>query len=138
VLIHELVGSLQRQEAELPARGGIAPWQQRILVDYIEEHLADNISLATLGELVRLSRYHLCRVFRQSIGLPPHRYHMSRRIERAKGLLSNPEVSVTEVAVRLGFSATGAFTTAFRKATGSTPTAYRRSLDIGPLGSGSG
>ena len=95
---------------------------------YIEEHLAEPISLATLAELVGLSTYHFCRAFKQSVGMPPHRYHTSRRIEQAKALLAKPAVSVTEIGLAMGFSETSSFTAAFRKATGFTPSAYHRSL----------
>ena len=113
---------------EPPARGGLAAWQQRIVSAYIEEHIAEQIPLGTFARLVRLSPYHLCRAFKRSFGVPPHRYHNARRIEHATMLLAQPTCSVTQIALRLGFSETGSFTAAFRKATGSTPTAYRRSL----------
>jgi len=64
-----------------------------------------------------------------SIGVPPHRYHNIRRIEHAKSLLMKPACSVTEIGLSVGFSETSSFTAAaFRKATGSTRTSYRRSL----------
>jgi AraC family transcriptional regulator len=56
---------------------------------YIEEHLGEQISLAKLAQLVGLSTYYFCRAFKQSLGLPPHRYHNNRRIEQAKVLLSS-------------------------------------------------
>jgi len=111
-----------------PVRGGLAAWQQRIVTDYIEENLAEQISLATLAGLVRLSAHYFCRAFKQSFRIPPHHYHSSRRIEHAKMLLAKPTTSVTEIGMSLGFSTTSSFTAAFRKATGQTPTAYRRSL----------
>jgi len=60
--------------------------------------------------------------------LPPHRYHGSRRIEHAKILLANLTSSVTEIGLTVGFSETSSFSAAFRKATGLTPSAYRRGL----------
>lgn len=129
VLAHELVrlnAGVRRIEA--PLRGGLAGWQQRAVTAYIEEHLAEQIPLATLAQLVRLSPYHFCRAFKQSFGLPPHRYHNNRRIELAKTLLAKPTPSVTEIGLALGFSETSSFTAAFRKITGLTPTAYHRSL----------
>jgi AraC-like DNA-binding protein len=57
-------------------------------VNYIEEHLAEPISLAALGQLVRLSPNYFCRAFSQSFGMPPQRYHTRQRIERAKTLLA--------------------------------------------------
>jgi AraC family transcriptional regulator len=60
--------------------------------------------------------------------MPPHRYHTSLRIERAKTLLAKPFSSVTEVGLTMGFQETSSFSVAFQKTTGLTPTAYRRSL----------
>ena len=98
------------------------------MAQYIEEHLLEDISLATLAEVARLSPYHFVRTFKQSFGLPPHRYLSSLRIQRAKSLLSNPAMSVTQIGFNLGFSETSSFTTSFRKHTGLTPTAYRRGV----------
>jgi AraC family transcriptional regulator len=129
VLAHELVRlNAGIRPVEAPVRGGLAGWQQRIVTSYIEEHLAEQIPLATLARLVRLSPFYFCRAFKQSLGMPPHRYHNSRRIEQAKTLLAKPELSVTEIGLTVGFSETSSFTAAFRKATGQTPTAYHRSL----------
>ena len=108
--------------------GQVAAWQQRLVTAYIEEHLSEQISLATLAQLARLSPYYFCRAFKRSFGMPPHRYHNVRRIEHAKMLLAQPTYSVTQIALKVGFSETSSFTAAFRKAAGSTPTAYRRSL----------
>jgi len=129
VLAHEL---LRLQQGSAPtkqlARGGLAAWQERIVTTYIEEHLAEPILLATLAELAGLSTYHFCRAFKQSFGLPPHRYQTSRRIEHAKTLLAKPPLSVTDIGMTIGFSDTSSFTAAFRKATGLTPSGYHRSL----------
>jgi AraC family transcriptional regulator len=129
VLAHELVrlnAGSPRNDA--PARGGLAAWQERTVTAYIEEHLAEQIPLATLAQLARLSTYYFCRAFKQSFGMPPHRYHVNRRIEYAKSLLAKPASSVTDVGLAVGFSETSSFTAAFHKTTGLTPTAYRRSL----------
>ena len=129
VLVHELVRTKPGSpQAKTMIRGGLAAWQQRIVTTYIEEHLAEPILLATLAELAGLSAYHFCRAFKQSFGLPPHRYHTSRRIEHAKTLLATPSRSVTDIGMTVGFSETSSFTAAFRKATGLTPSAYHRSL----------
>jgi AraC family transcriptional regulator len=75
-----------------------------------------------------LSTYHFVRAFKRSFGLPPRRYLSSLRIERAKSLLADPAMSVTQIGFNLGFSETSSFTTTFRKHTGLTPTAFRRNL----------
>jgi AraC family transcriptional regulator len=128
VLAHELVRLIGGTPLDASLRGGLAAWQQRTVADYIEEHVADQISLSTLAQLARLSPYYFCRAFKQSFGMPPHRYHNSRRIEVAKILLAKPASSVTDIGLTLGFSETSSFTAAFHRATGLTPTAYRRSL----------
>ena len=129
VLVHELLrlngGAVP---AEPPMRGGLAGWQRRSVAQYIEENMSEQISLAELAELARLSVFHFSRAFKQSFGMPPHRYHTSRRIERAKNLLAKPNQSVTEIALDMGFSDTSSFTAAFRKLAGRTPTEYRRSV----------
>jgi AraC family transcriptional regulator len=110
------------------ARRGLAAWQQRQVVAYIEDHLGEPISLATLAQLVRLSSYHFCRAFKKSFGIPPHRYHTGRRVERVKTLLVKPAASIADIGLVLGFSDASSFTSAFRKATGLTPSCYRRSI----------
>jgi AraC family transcriptional regulator len=129
VLAHEIV----RLNAGVPrlkalAQGGLAAWQRRTVSGYIEEHLAEQIPLATLAQLVDLSPYYFCRTFKQSFGMPPHRYHTVRRIEHAKTLLAKSASTVTDIGLTVGFSDTSAFTAVFHKTTGLTPTAYRRGL----------
>ena len=127
VLMHELI-RLERTTSAPAAslRGGLPVWQQKRVVEFIEEHLAEEVSLAALAELADLSLYHFARAFKQSFGAPPHRYHMARRMDHARALLQKPALSVTEIGIETGFRETSSFTRAFRKFTGLTPTEYRR------------
>jgi AraC-like DNA-binding protein len=72
VLAHELVrlGS-GATHVQSPVRGGLAGWQQRAVASYIEEHFADQISLATLAQLARLRPHHFSRAFKQTFGMRP-------------------------------------------------------------------
>ncbi len=129
VLCHELM----RLDGSGPSlavgqAGGLAEWQKKRLADYIEEHLDKPISIATMAAIVRLSPYHFARAFKRSFGVPPHRYHMMRRIEATKLLLGKTSVPVTEIALRLGFSETSSLTAGFRRLTGVSPSEYRRAL----------
>jgi AraC family transcriptional regulator len=92
-----------------------------------QEAVAETL-LAELARLTRLSPTHFCSAFKRSVGLPPHQYQSRRRIERAKALLADPGRSVTSIALDCGFSFPGSFSTAFRKTTGITPSAFRRAL----------
>jgi AraC-like DNA-binding protein len=127
VLAHDLARLASGARApERHVRGGLAAWQQQAVVRHIDEHLAEQVPLATIAELVRLSPFHFSRAFKQSFGVPPHRFHSHRRIERAKALLADRDMSVTRVGVVLGFSSSSSFTMAFRKVAGMTPSEYRR------------
>lgn len=129
VLTHELAHSAQAVTNRERSYGrGLALWQRQLVAQYVEEHLAERLPIARLAKLARLSRYHFCRSFRDSFGVSPHRYHLHRRSERAKTLLANPALSITEIALDLGFLETSSFSTTFRKLVGRTPTDYRRSL----------
>jgi AraC family transcriptional regulator len=95
------------------------------LKDYIEEHLAEDLAIATLAALIPMSQFHFARAFKAAVGEPPHRYIMQRRIERAKILLSVMRLSVAEVCYQTGFSNQSHFTAQFRKAIGMTPKQFR-------------
>jgi AraC family transcriptional regulator len=129
VLAHEIIRLDDGVPVLLPMRGGLAAWQQRRIVEFIEEHLADDFPLTTLANLVHLSTYHFARAFKRSFGIPPHRYRTNRRIERARALLADRKASVADVALEVGFSGVSAFAATFRRITGQTPTDYRRGLE---------
>jgi AraC family transcriptional regulator len=128
VLAHELSHTGQQSTASKapPSRGGLAGWQKRAVIDYIEKHLSEQVHLLQLAELAELSLHHFCRAFKQSFGMAPHKYHVRRRIELAKLLLANRTASITDIALTLGYAQTSSFSFAFRKATGWSPAFYRR------------
>ncbi|MCU0565662.1 MAG: AraC family transcriptional regulator [Oculatellaceae cyanobacterium Prado106] len=97
------------------------------LKDYIEDHLAEELAIETLAELVPMSQFHFARAFKSVMGEPPHRYVLQRRIERAKVLLSATRLSVAEIAYQVGFSNQSHFTAQFRKTVGATPKQFRDS-----------
>lgn len=94
---------------------------------YLEEHYAEQVTLATLAEYAGLSAYHLVRVFHKATGVPPHAYLESIRIRHSQQLLAQG-VALAEIAYATGFSSQSHFTARFRRIIGVTPGAYRRSL----------
>jgi AraC family transcriptional regulator len=127
VLAHELSRSDENLVVSAPvSRGGLASWQTRIITQHIEDHLDEQISLARLARLARLSQSHFSRAFKQSFGVPPREYHIHRRIEEAKAMLTERDSSVTDVGFALGYSHTSSFSVAFLRITGRSPREFRR------------
>jgi len=112
--------------AHSQAKGGLATWQLRKVLGLIDSDLARSPSLEQLGSAVSVSSRHLCRAFRQSVGVPPHRYMVERRIERAKELMRDPSLRLTDIALSTGFGDASAFSRSFRRFTGLAPRAYRK------------
>jgi len=100
----------------------------RRVTDYIEEHLDQDLRLAQLGSVVYMSPYHFARLFQHSTGLPPHRFVIRSRIDRAITLLAARELPIAQIARLVGFRTASHFSTVFRRLTGRTPGAYRAEL----------
>lgn len=81
--------------------------------------------VARLARVSRVSAAHFARSFRQAFGIPPHRYLLTRRIERATALLRDTELSVTAIAFHTGWASLGTFGRIFRDITGASPGAIR-------------
>lgn len=109
----------------LKLKGGLAPHQRRQLIDYIESHLEQPLTLGELALRCNLSEYHFARMFRESFGLPPHQYLLARRLQRACRLLQQGELALGQVAMLCGFASASHFSNRFRQALGATPGEYR-------------
>jgi AraC family transcriptional regulator len=110
------------------AKGGLSARQLRLAIELFDADATQAPSLAELAAHVGLSPTHFCTAFRQSTGHPPHRYLLNRRVARAKRLMADPGLSLTEIALSSGFGSSSQFATAFRRITGTTPSAHRRGL----------
>jgi AraC family transcriptional regulator len=110
----------------IPARGGLAPWQERRAKEIIEANLDGLVSLAQLARECGLSTGHFSRAFKDTMGIPPHQWLLRRRIENAMRLLRNQQLSLPEVALACGFSDQSHFTRVFTKVSGTSPGAWRR------------
>jgi AraC family transcriptional regulator len=106
-------------------RHHIAPHRMRAVRAHIEERLAEDITLAELAAVARLSRFHFARCFRAETGLTPLAYVTQRRVERAKRVMLEEALPLCEVALACGFAHQAHFTTAFRRVVGTTPGRWR-------------
>jgi AraC-like DNA-binding protein len=93
--------------------------------DLIDREYARPLDVAALARAALMSTAHFSRQFRTTYGETPYAYLMTRRIERAKGLLRHGDLSVTEVCMAVGCTSLGSFSSRFTELVGETPTAYR-------------
>ena len=129
-LFYEAMTTLiNRHASHHPDADSPNPYNDMIehILEYLENHLTENNSLQTLSQLVGLSQFHLVRVFKQYVGLPPHTYLTHLRVIRAKELLvlGNP---IADVAFDTGFTDQSHLTRWFKKIVGVTPGQYVSSM----------
>ena len=93
--------------------------------DLMDARYRESLDVAALARAAHLSRAHFSREFRRAFGESPHRYLLTRRLERAASLLRNTDRSVSDVCFAVGLRSVGSFTSSFGRAFGVSPTAYR-------------
>jgi AraC family transcriptional regulator len=111
-----------------PITGGLSPHALRRAIERLRSDSDADVSLAALASDAGLSRFHFCRAFRESTGLSPHAWLRQNRLERAMDTLRDTDVAIANVAERLGYASQTAFSAAFKKLTGETPSEWRRRI----------
>lgn len=111
---------------ERKAASRLSPRKLKRVLDYIDAHLRDDMALADLAGLLAMSPGHFARLFRQTTGLPPHRFVLERRVERAKVLLIETDVPITDIAQQVGCASHSHLSVLFHRETGVTPRDFRR------------
>jgi AraC family transcriptional regulator len=107
---------------------GLADWQVRRVTTYMRSMMEQEIGLDELAALVSLSRFHFCTAFRLATGRTPHQWLTGIRIARAKEMLNDPLLAVTEIGLWVGYQTPSSFAASFRKLTGASPSEFRRRL----------
>lgn len=97
---------------------------------FMNDHLGDKLSVTDMAKEAGLSRFHFCRIFRKFTGMSPKKFLNKLRLERAKLLLRDTDRIVSDVAGEVGFEDLSNFIRYFKKYTGYTPSAYKKSLLI--------
>lgn len=109
---------------------GLAKYQLRRAIEFIHDHLSEDISLHAIAGAVGMSPFHFSRLFKRSTGASPHQYLIQCRTERAKQMLLRSSESIADVALRLGFCDQSHMTTHFKRAFGVTPRAFVRNAAL--------
>ncbi len=121
IVRHYSVASLKKTRP----KGGLAPRTLARVVDYVNDSLADPLTLEQLATLAGLSPSHFVTMFKRSTGVAPHQYVLARRIERARALLADPRLPIADVAAQAGFADQSHLTRVLRRHTGLTPRLLR-------------
>ncbi|WP_426131503.1 helix-turn-helix domain-containing protein [Pararhizobium sp. PWRC1-1] len=111
-----------------PTRGGLAPWAERRCLELMHARLSEDLSLDELAAEARLSPFHFARMFKHSLGVPPRVYLTRLRVQKACELLEKTNLSVTEIALEVGYSSNQVLARVFLKSLHMNPTDYRRAV----------
>jgi AraC family transcriptional regulator len=125
--------SLLRQQVHPPApgevskgRGRLLAWQARKVRDYIDRHITGPILVADLCALLQRSEAHFSRSFKRTFGKSPHSFVVRRRVELAAQYMLTIDASLSDIALRCGFTDQAHLCKHFRQAAGQSPAAWRR------------
>jgi AraC-like DNA-binding protein len=116
-------GEVQADEA---VPGGLKPWQKALSEEVLGGDTASASSLAEAAQRCGLSTAHFCRAFTKSFGLPPYRWMLTRRLEKAKALLMEPDRTLADIAYECGFCDQSHLNHAFSRLFGISPGAWRK------------
>lgn len=108
--------------------GALGTQSLRRVLEYIDDHLADKLSVQQLAQVANSSPFHFSRRFREATGVSVHQFVIEKRLERARALLKNPALSLLEIAFSVGFANPSHLSLHFRRRFGCPPGTYRRNM----------
>jgi AraC family transcriptional regulator len=125
-LVVHLLDRYSSQERTLTIyKKGLSKQHLQLTINYIQEHLDRDLSLAELASVAQLSSFHFARLFKQSTGYSPHQYHIQCRIDCAKKLLKDDNLSIADIAQTVGFANQGHLNYHFKRLVGITPRKFK-------------
>lgn len=126
LVIHLLRDYSAFKQQPQQVKGILSAPKLRLTIDYIHEHLGNDMTLSELAGNIELSPYHFARLFKQSTGITPHQYLLHCRLEEARHLLLLSNLSISQIALSVGFTDQSHLTRYFKRTFHVTPTEMRR------------
>ncbi|MDH0749741.1 AraC family transcriptional regulator [Pseudomonas sp. GD03842] len=122
-----LVAEERRQDLETPAeKVALSPWQERRAKELMSSQMDKGLSIAQVASECSLSRSHFSRAFKKNTGLSPRDWYLQLRLDKAKGLLSDSGLTISQISLDCGFADQSHFTRVFTRSVGITPFNWRR------------
>jgi transcriptional regulator of acetoin/glycerol metabolism/AraC-like DNA-binding protein len=121
----DVISNLEKMAPTPQAHGGLSPAAMRRVREYVDAHLGASMDLAMLAGIAGVSIHHFARGFKQSAGVTPHHYLVQKRVERARDLLAQTDLPLSEIAYAVGFSDQSHLARHFRQMLGVTPGQFR-------------
>lgn len=118
--------NVQRSDEIELSRVGIVDRRLRRAIEFMYDNCGRELALAEIAAAAYLSEFHFARLFKKITGATPHGFLAGLRIERARRLLAESDLPITDVGTQVGYASQSHFTKVFREATGMTPHAFRR------------
>jgi AraC family transcriptional regulator len=122
---HSSLGRRDTRKVGREHKGALSRRTLRSVTDYVGDNLVHNLTLEELAGVAHMSPYHFSRLFKRSTGLSPHQYVVRKRVERAKDLLKNTELSLHEVALSVGFADQSHLSRYTKRLLGASPKSLR-------------
>jgi AraC-like DNA-binding protein len=119
-----------RAAPDVPQRGGLPKWRVKRALAYIEANLGSKINIGEVADIVALSKSHFSRAFKQSLGSSPMTYVATRRVERAKLMMTSSRERLSDIALACGFADQSHLNRYFRRVVGISPGSWRRSVAV--------
>jgi AraC family transcriptional regulator len=124
-LVLHLLAAYGVARRKVPApRSKLNSYQLRSVVDLIDSHISEDVSILTMARRAHVSPFHFARLFRHTVGVSPHQFVLRLRVQHAVALAKSRHLSLAQIAAECGFHDHAHLTHAFRKVFGTTPSAY--------------